>query len=291
MKTGLVSISFRQLAPIEIIQLCLDNHLEGIEWGGDVHVPPGDPERAAEVQSLTQQAGLKVAAYGSYYVLKGSVLKSSVLAGTGTKNRHSFESVLESAVALGAPLIRVWAGAKGSDVATPQDWRDAVEDSRRLGDMAAAHGIKIAFEYHHGTLTDTNESAVRLLNETDHPNVVSFWQPPNGADVDYCYKGLENLLKSGRLASVHAFHWWPGFKDRQPLAMGGQRWQRYLALVHQYDLEASYKTSSEDESRAGERYVCLEFVVDDNPKNLTADARTLNKWIAELKTSAEHATK
>jgi 3-dehydroshikimate dehydratase len=285
LKTGLVSISFRQLEPSEVIQLCVDNAIEGIEWGGDVHVPAGNPVLAAEIRALTEQAGLKVAAYGSYYVVAKDGAKD-VVAGSGAadaaaKRRHNFESVLESAVALGAPLIRVWAGSKGSDKTTDQDWHDVVEDSKRIGDLAAIRGVKIAYEYHQGTLTDTNESAVRLLNEVGHANVSSFWQPPNGAEVDDCCEGLDNLIRMNKLASVHAFHWWPGFKDRHPLAIGADRWQKYLGRVHSHELVECHELVESHDQTCDERYVCLEFVKDDDPENLVADAKTLNQLIAD----------
>jgi hypothetical protein len=281
LKTGLVSISFRQLEPSEVIQLCVDNAIEGIEWGGDVHVPPGNLARALEIRALTEQAGINVAAYGSYYVVARDVVAREVVADAAVKKRHNFESVLESAVALGAPLIRVWAGSKGSDKATEQDWYDVVEDSQRIGDLAAACDVKIAYEYHQGTLTDTNESAVRLLNEVDHVNISSFWQPPNGAELDYCCVGLENLIRMNKLASVHAFHWWPGFKERHPLAIGADRWQKYLGQVRSHELVECHELVESHDQTCGDRYVCLEFVKDDDPKNLVADAKTLNQLIAD----------
>ena len=64
---GLVSITFRRLSPREIVKLVKKSGLEGIEWGGDVHVPHGDLSVAREVATMTQEEGLVVAAYGSYY--------------------------------------------------------------------------------------------------------------------------------------------------------------------------------------------------------------------------------
>jgi len=63
MKTGLVSVSFRQLAPAAIIDLCLQTGLSSIEWGGDIHVPHGEESTASEVGAMTRSAGLSVAAY------------------------------------------------------------------------------------------------------------------------------------------------------------------------------------------------------------------------------------
>ncbi|MCU0793379.1 MAG: sugar phosphate isomerase/epimerase [Opitutaceae bacterium] len=100
---GLVSITFRKLSPVEIVGLVRKAGLRGIEWGGDVHAPHGDIGRAREVRALTEDAGLKVAAYGSYY-----------RAGWSEANGLSFKHVLDSAVELGAPTIRVWPGNKGS---------------------------------------------------------------------------------------------------------------------------------------------------------------------------------
>ena len=267
MKTGLVSITFRQLEPAEIVNLCIEHNLAAIEWGGDVHVPPGDLKKAKEVRALTESAGLKVAAYGSYYFLAGSA----------SRNIHPFEAVLESAVALGAPLIRVWAGAKGSDKATEEDWQTAIADSRRIGDLAAKQGLKVAYEYHQGTLTDSTQSAVRLMKAVNHTAVASFWQPPNGAELQDCCEGLQQVLNLKKLESVHVFHWWPGFKDRHPLSTGVERWKKYLRLVHRYEQMTGDK----------ERYVCLEFVKDDKPAHLADDAKTLHQVLAEIENEDE----
>ena len=38
MKPGILSITFRKISPQQIIDLCVENRLQTIEWGGDVHV-------------------------------------------------------------------------------------------------------------------------------------------------------------------------------------------------------------------------------------------------------------
>jgi len=100
---GLVSITFRELPPEQIISLATEAGLGSIEWGGDVHVPHGDLKSAQRVARLTADAGLEVSAYGSYYRAAGRQ-------STGV----DFESVYKTALALGAPIIRVWAGGVGS---------------------------------------------------------------------------------------------------------------------------------------------------------------------------------
>ena len=66
---GLVSVSFREERPESILREASAAGLSGIEWGGDVHVPPGDLDTARSVARLTAGAGLQVFAYGSYYRL------------------------------------------------------------------------------------------------------------------------------------------------------------------------------------------------------------------------------
>jgi hypothetical protein len=43
---GLVSVTFRKLAPAAIVELAVKAQLRSIEWGGDVHVPHGDVRAA-----------------------------------------------------------------------------------------------------------------------------------------------------------------------------------------------------------------------------------------------------
>ncbi len=63
---GLCSITFRDLTPREVVALAVRSGIAGIEWGGDVHVPPGDVGAAESVAALCRDAGITVVSYGSY---------------------------------------------------------------------------------------------------------------------------------------------------------------------------------------------------------------------------------
>jgi 3-dehydroshikimate dehydratase len=108
-RPGLVSVTFRALTVREIIALTASCDIEGIEWGGDVHVPPDNVYRAHEVAKATADSGVRVAAYGSYYH-----------AGESEGVGGGFSAVCKTAVALGAPTIRVWAGKKNAEDASPE---------------------------------------------------------------------------------------------------------------------------------------------------------------------------
>lgn len=247
---GLVSITFRQLSPREIVDLVQRSGLKGIEWGGDVHVPHGDLSTARDVGIMTREAGLSVAAYGSYYRVGCE----------GQKGVPNFQDVLETALELKAPLIRVWAGNAGSEDADQDLWDRVVEDSIRIGDMAQDRGVVIAYEYHGETLTDTLESTKRLMVKVNHPNVRSYWQPLPHHDIENRLDGLVEILPW--LENIHVYHWVS--RERLPLEDGAQEWSKYWKIF-------------KDAPRDG--YALIEFVKDDNPEQFLEDAKTLKSWL------------
>lgn len=249
---GLVSITFRQLSVEEIIALVSQAGLAAVEWGGDVHVPHGDEAQARAAARMAEDAGLEVAAYGSYYRV-------------GHPESGPFEAVLASAAALGAPQIRVWAGNQGSDSADEAYFESVAADSRRIATLAQDEGIGIVYEFHGNTLTDTNAAALRLLQTVDHANVRSLWQPPRFAAPAENLAGLEMVLPW--LEHLHVFHWHLQTGERRPLAEGQAPWRDYLAQAG-------------DAKRT--RYALLEFVQDDAPEAFLRDAATLLQWLGNV---------
>lgn len=240
---GLASVTFRALSPAAVIDVAVGAGLQGIEWGADVHVPPGDLVRAREVAKRTIDAGLRVASYGSYY-----------RAGQGTSNQVDFEAVLETAVGLGAPTIRVWAG--------PAEFLAVVEDLLRIGELAAPAGVEIGTEFHEGTLTETAASAATLIDAVAHP-VRTYWQPPHDQTDDERRVGL--TLLGHRVSNLHVFHWTRGEDGqiRRPLAEG-RGWSRFLETAGRLP---------------GDRWALLEFVAGDDPGHLRADATVLKSLL------------
>jgi len=252
-RTGLVSITFRTYTPEDLIDLVVKAGQEGIEWGGDVHVPHGDTSRAGEVGQLTRDAGLSVAAYGSYYRAAETV------------DTPEFEAVLDTALALGAPTIRVWAGKRGSAEAD-EAYRKAVKDDlARICALAAEEKVRVALEYHGNTLTDHEDSARELLESLQIPNLDSLWQPPNGETLEHCLASLEDMLP--HVSNVHVFHWGKGWSDRFALEEGADRWSAYLSRL----------ARPEDP-----RWALLEFVKGDDPQQYLRDAETLHRWTRDL---------
>ena len=251
MNPGLVSITFRQFTVEQVVEQAKASGLMGIEWGGDVHVPHGDLEKASYAAHITREADLEVAAYGAYYRV-----------GASEDEGLSFASVLKTATVLGAKTIRVWAGRKGSQDADGAYWKQVIDESWRIAELAAARNVRIVYEFHEGTLTNTYESCKRLLEAVDRPNVVTYWQPLHGAGAEKNCEGMELIMPW--IAGVHVFHWWPAHETRNLLEAGKSDWLQYFEKL---------KAAPED------IYGLLEFVKDDSVENFKADAVTLKNLI------------
>jgi sugar phosphate isomerase/epimerase len=250
--SGLLSITFRKLPPQEIALLARDAGLRVIEWGGDVHVPPGDRANAREVRRITEDAGLSTAAYGSYYRLS-------------TGGGPDFSAVLEAALDLGAPQIRVWAGNKGTPESDDPHFQSVVSEARRIADLAEKAGVVLAFEFHGGTINDTYIASERLLAACDHPAIKTYWQPPTQVPDTESLEGLQAILPTVR--DIHVFRWTvgPAGVIRQPLAEGAAFWNRAIAML---------RGSGRDHA------LMLEFVRDDSVEAFREDAKALLSFLA-----------
>lgn len=244
---GLASISFRKLRPAEVVKLVGETSLRSIEWGGDIHVPHGNLARAVEVETMSTDAGLQIASYASYYRI-----------GSSEAEGLPFSKVLETAIVLKAPGIRVWAGTQGS-AATPRSQRGwIVDEARRIAALAATESKTIYLEYRNNTLTDSSASCLKLLEDIGHPNIKTYWQPPNGRTAPECASELEAVLP--HLANIHVFHRWPAPNDRMELSEGTDQWNSYLNLIRQ---------------TGKHHHLLLEFIKGGDPDIFVKDATTL----------------
>lgn len=250
--TGLVSVTFRRLSPDDIIARAAAAGLCCIEWGSDVHVPAGNSnsnknsnlENARRVGEATRAAGLSVSSYGTYYRL-----------GQG----QCFREYLDTAQALGAPLLRLWAGTRGSAATDPDTRRRWVEEARRIAGEAADRGLTVAFEYHPGTLTDSAASALRLMEEVDHPAARLYWQPDFSKPEEELLAGLDTVLPFVEM--VHVFTWRPD-GTRLPLSCGQDFWMRALGRFPNLE----------------KKKLLLEFLPGDDPALLPREAETLRRY-------------
>ncbi|ADI12086.1 sugar phosphate isomerase/epimerase [Streptomyces bingchenggensis BCW-1] len=258
-RLGICSVTFRRLDPDQVIAAVAGAGLECVEWGADRHVPAGDERAARRVREATEEAGLAVASYGSYYR-------------AGVSDPEEFDAVLHSAVLLGAARIRIWAGTTGTYETPPERRRQIVEDTRRAAALAADAGVALAYEFHRNTLTDGADHALGLLDEVGVggvdgvDGVHSYWQPPVDLPDAEALSGLDALID--RVAAVHAFSWWPG-TTRLPLAAREEMWRAAFERLRAHRA-----------GRAGAPLdVLLEFVPGDDEGILPREAATLRALV------------
>jgi len=249
MKTSLTSVTFRKKSVEEIVDLVAQAGIDAIEWGGDVHVPPTDPEAALKALKLCQEKGIAISAYGSYF---------------RCEEGEDFAPVLENALRLGTNVIRVWAGRLGS-AECPAETREKING--KLAEavaMAAEKGCIVATEYHPNTLTDDLDSALRMLS--DVPGLYTYWQPATSIprEPGYDTYALEKLGK--KVINVHVFLRNEA-NQKVPLSDGFDRWVGYFRDLEKY---------------CAVNYGAIEFVMDDTAQQFLDDAKTLKEILAAV---------
>lgn len=261
---GLCSITFRSLGADEVLELAARAGIEGIEWGADVHVPPGGGATVEALAARCRDAGVEVVSYGSY-------LGMGPADGDETA---AVEAELDSAESLGAPMVRIWTEFGVNPESSTNERRRVIERTATLADAIAARDLVAALEFHPGTLTHTAASTNALLAALERPNLRTHWQPDPGLPGADALAEL--ALVTHRLAHVHTFTWGPGgIVDRRPLAEGADLWTAALSIADR-----------EGAPLPGRRFALCEYVRDDDPEQFVADVRTLRRWLEESELGA-----
>ena len=114
-KKGVVSVSFRDKTPEEIVESAAESGLQCIEWGSDVHVPFNNLENAREVFEKTAQKGLFVSSYGTYF-------------GIDRDGLSELNCYMETAKALHTNKMRIWPPGKPSKkIIADGEWKSYVK--------------------------------------------------------------------------------------------------------------------------------------------------------------------
>ena len=256
-RPGLCSVTLRSESIDAVARVAAKCGLRGIEWGGDVHVPPGDLAAAAQARAASVAADLAVASYGSY-LFAGSV-----------PDHGEMDNALDTALALGAPNVRVWAGF---GVESGSQQHGAVVDGlAAFCSLGAARDLTVGLEFHGGTPTATVAGTRALLDAVAAPNLFTYWQPPYWRDAVAERTDAAEVTDLGRwLSHLHVYEW-AGAEDRQPLADGDVHWGAVLRAA-----------SAVDGTWSGDRCAFLEFVPGDDVDAVRRDATVLLRWLHEV---------
>lgn len=213
-QTGVASVTFRGLEAEQIVSLAVAAGLDGIEWGGDVHVPCGDLKTAKKVQGITKEAGLSVISYGGYFRL-------------GVQRAEEIEYYLQAAQTLGAPIMRIWGGDKSSVMYGKEERRLLVSQAKQIAARAEAYGITLGFECHDSTITDDYAFVKQFLDEVGSPFLKTYWQPNRFRDFSYNLEALKALASD--VICVHVQRW--AGDTRFFLHEFQNEWEQYTAVL------------------------------------------------------------
>ncbi|MCL2509003.1 MAG: sugar phosphate isomerase/epimerase [Oscillospiraceae bacterium] len=157
---GFTSTTFRHLPAEEICELGAAAHADWIEWS-DLHVP--SPGIAADIAGRCDALGIAGRSLGSYYRV-------------GTQDGAHWENLCETASALGAGLIRVWLGERGSARTGEGEYEKLLEDAGGMIQTAANYGLTVAAEAHPNTYNDSLPTSLRFLRDIDSPIFCTYFQ-------------------------------------------------------------------------------------------------------------------
>ena len=208
---GVVSVSFRQHTPKEILEAVKAAGLSCVEWGSDVHAPCYDTERLREISELQKQYGIFCSSYGTYFRL-------------GETPIGELQHYVRAAELLGTNILRLWCGVKGG-----KEMSDAEKDSlfsacRKAASVAEANGVTLCMECHKNTFTESPDDAVHLMQEINSPHFRMYWQPFQWQSTN---ENLENAKKIAPFAEhIHVFNW--RNKEKLPLSCAVPDWRVYL---------------------------------------------------------------
>lgn len=244
MKFGMTSLTFRAKSIEETIEIAKRVGVECIEWGvSEGHV--GSDENIEKIKNLSAQHGIEICSLGSYCYLE---------------DEEDCIKTVSLAAKLSAPIIRVWAGKKSPCNCSDEYFRALVENTQKMADEAAKYGIVISFEYHHNSLTETAESAIKFIEAIDRENVKTHWQP-TGASVEDNKLSLKAV--SPHLSGI--FH-----------VQNYKATEGYLLIN---DIKDRVKAMFED-YKSSDFCLLVEFTKDSAAENLLSDINTLKEVLA-----------
>ncbi|WP_435156401.1 sugar phosphate isomerase/epimerase family protein [Haladaptatus sp. DFWS20] len=190
MRFGLCTISAKESGVETVLSQAADAGYDGVEvWGG--HVEPGETDPDS-VRKTAASLGLAIPVYGSYLR-------------PGTDGfEENLPIALDTADALGADLIRIWAGEQEYGNHDDAHWERVVSDLRTLTAAANDYDIGVTVEKHEGSLTNRTEGARRLIETIDDARCGLNWQPLFGMSPESIRREARELAPLSNNIHVQA---------------------------------------------------------------------------------------
>ena len=210
-RLGLVSVSFRQHSPKEILEAAKASALSCIEWGSDVHAPCDDLKRITEIATMQKEYGISCSSYGTYFRL-------------GETSMEELKNYITAAKILETNILRLWCGVKSGSNMTSEEKNALLLACRKAADIAESNGVTLCMECHKKTFTEAPDDAVWLMESVASPHFRMYWQPFQWQNIE---QNIENAKRIAPYAEhIHVFNWKE--KEKLPLENAIMEWQSYL---------------------------------------------------------------
>lgn len=246
-RLGLVSVSFRDKTPEEILSAVMTARLTCVEWGSDVHAPKDNYQKLKEIAELQKKYGIECCSYGTYFRL-------------GVTPIEELQDYINAAEILGTDILRLWCGNKDASFYTESEKQELFDVCRTAASIAVKNGVTLCMECHNGTFTNTKESALELMQAVNSDSFRMYWQPNQYITEE------ENIDYAAAVAPftehIHVFNW--KGEERFRLSDGISCWKKYLKQFK------------------GVKTLLLEFMPDDCITSLNGETKALMKITEEM---------
>ena len=185
---------FDSLSVFEHLSAAADYRYDGIELRSTHINPSSSQEKKDAVKAYMARKGIRVTCI-SCFVGDFGLLDDEEC----QKTLETFKKWLDIAEEFNAPIVRMWPAWVESAAAQEPVYVRAALWMRKCADLAREKGIRIAMEMHHGTILDTAESSLKLLEMIGRDNVglivdpVNLYQVPV-RDIPACVKQLKDHI-------------------------------------------------------------------------------------------------
>jgi sugar phosphate isomerase/epimerase len=168
MRLCCLSLSFtpeftaRQLDDLKFIDLCAQLQLDGVDWNLS-SFQSLEPEHLKKIKRTCLERGLGIACVGVSNNFGRPAQEQDA-------DRVQIRRGVEVASALGAPVVRLFAGFLGQGQTRQAVWQRTVAGLKWAAELGEKAGVVIGLQNHnHNNVTRTGDDVVRLLKEVDHP--------------------------------------------------------------------------------------------------------------------------
>ena len=241
-RLGLVSVSFRQHTPREILEATKAAGLACIEWGSDVHAPCHDVSRISAIAELQRVYGIQCSSYGTYFRL-------------GETQTDELPRYIEAAKMLGTDVLRLWCGKKSGAHMSAEERAHLFDQCHHAARIAEENGVIFCMECHRATFTERPDDAIALMQAVQSPHFRMYWQPFQWLRTE------ESAAIAKAIAPytehIHVFNW--KGEERYPLMDAVDEWRQCLT---------AFTTP---------RTLLLEFMPDDSLASLKREADALKE--------------